>query len=249
MTTTPDGTADTVGVVGGMGPAATGHFFDLLVRRTSAEGDQGHLRVVVDSNPQIPDRTGYLLEDGSDPRPALVETARNVEAAGADLLAVPCNTAHAFFESLQATVDVPVLHMIGLAVRQTCSQIDPDRVGLLATDGTISLGLYHEWFQDRPVEVVVPDETDQERVMDSLYAVKSGERERPRSRLVETVEAFDDVDAVIAGCTEVPVALRGDDIDVPLVDPMTVMADRAIERAKRKSSRHGELTTRVDSSG
>lgn len=225
-------TEDAIGIVGGMGPAATAYFYETIVTRTPEETDQDHLRVIVDSNPKIPDRTAYLTGDGPDPRPSLLETARNVEAAGADFLTVPCNTAHAFHDDLSAAVDVPVLHMIDLAARRVGSNDEYERVGLLATDGTIDLGIYHERLADQPVELATPEPRVQEWVMEALYRVKSGESERPRELLVDAVDAFDGVDAVIAGCTEVPLAFDREAVDVPLVDPMMVMADEAIARAK-----------------
>lgn len=230
MTTAAD--ESVVGVIGGLGPAATSYFFDLLVERTPAAEDQEHLRVIVDSNPSIPDRTGYLLDDGPDPVPALIETGRNVETAGADLLTVPCNTAHAFLDDVADAVGVPVLNMIELAAERVRSRSDIDRVGLLATDATIAIGLYHEYFEGRSVELVTPSDPVQDRVMEALYDIKAGDIGAPRRMLVDAVDSFGEVDAVVAGCTEVPVALSARDIDVPLVDPMTVMADRAIERAK-----------------
>lgn len=225
------GAMETVGVIGGMGPAATTYYIDQLVTQTPAERDQDHLRVVVDSNPNIPDRTRYLLGDGPDPLPALVETARNVEAAGADILSIPCNTAHAFFDEIGRAVDLPVLDMVQIGIDAAVST-GADRVGLLATDGTLDLGLYHDAAAPRSIEIVPPEEPMQERVMAAIYNVKNGERKGPRRRLVEAVNTFDDVDAVIAGCTEIPLALGPGDIPVPLVDPMTAMANVAIARVR-----------------
>ena len=224
-------TTGTVGVVGGMGPAATNYYLDRLIERTPAECDQDHLRVVVDSNPKIPDRTSYLLGDGPDPLPALVETACNVEAAGADVLSMPCNTAHAFFDEVARAVDLPVLHMVQIGTDAAVST-GADRVGLLATDGTLELGLYHDAAAERAIEIVTPEEPVQERVMTALYDVKTGDRQGPRRRLVEAVETFEDVGAVIAGCTEVPLALGSEHISVPLVDPMVAMANAAISRVR-----------------
>lgn len=227
-----DPSRGTIGVVGGMGPAATCHFFELILDRTPADEDQDHLRVVVDSNPSIPDRTSHLLGDGPDPGPALVDAARTVEAAGADVLTVPCNTAHAFHDEIAAAVDVPVPDMIALTVDDVRSTPGIDRVGLLATDGTIAIGLYGDRLDSGQVELVAPDGGTQERVMEALYGVKAGRVEESRDLLAGAVRSLGDVDAVVAGCTEVPVALRPGDVDVPVVDPMTVLADRAIDLAR-----------------
>ncbi|MCA1705022.1 MAG: amino acid racemase, partial [Actinobacteria bacterium] len=98
----------TVGVLGGMGPLATAEFMRLLVASTPAKRDQEHLHVIVDSNPMIPNRTAALLHGGEDPTPMLVESARLLESAGAEILAMPCNTAHCFLADIQAAVSIPV---------------------------------------------------------------------------------------------------------------------------------------------
>ena len=102
----------TLGIIGGMGPLATAHFYQVLIRQTEAEHDQDHPRVFIDSNPQIPDRTLALIGKGPSPVPAIIETAQNLVKMGAHLLAMPCITAHAFFPEIQESVKIPVIHML-----------------------------------------------------------------------------------------------------------------------------------------
>lgn len=230
-----DGHDRAVGVLGGMGPAATHRFLGLLIDRTPADRDQDHLRVFVDNNPAVPDRTAYLTGDGPDPRPVLLEMIGGLERSGADLLTMPCNTAHAFYDDLVAAASVPFLHMTELAIDHVVATIDGDRIGIVGTDGTMATGVYESAAADTDLTLVRPDETTQETVMAAIYGdegIKAGYREGPRERLVGAIDTLGEVDAVIAGCTEIPLALRDEDVDVPLIDPMVVMADAAIELAR-----------------
>ncbi len=227
-----EGSDRAIGVLGGMGPAATHRFFELLIDRMPADRDQDHLRVFVDNNPAVPDRTAYLTGDGPDPRPVLLEMIRGLERSGADLLAMPCNTAHAFYDDLVAVASVPFLHMPELAVDHTAETIDGNQIGVLGTDGALATGVYESAAADTPLTLVRPDETTQETVMAAIYGdegIKTGHRETPQERLLAAIDSLGDIDAVIAGCTEIPLALSDEDIDVPLIDPMVVMADTAIE--------------------
>src|SRR5262245_56844098 len=102
----------TIGVIGGMGPAATLAFFGKLLEATHAERDQDHLRVLIDNNPRVPDRNAAIAGRGPSPGPQLAESARGLELAGADFLVIACNTAHAFASEIEAAVAIPLMSMI-----------------------------------------------------------------------------------------------------------------------------------------
>jgi len=123
-----------IGILGGMGPAATLALYERILALTSAECDQDHLHVIIDSNPKIPDRTAAILGDGESPLPAMIEGARTLERAGANVLVIPCNTAHHWLADLQKAVSIPIIDMIN----ETASLIAAHRpllrkIGLLAT--------------------------------------------------------------------------------------------------------------------
>jgi aspartate racemase len=148
-----------VGVVGGVGPAATVDFLAKIVRNTPAGRDQEHVKVVVEQNPQIPDRTENLLGDGADPTIALYSTCKRLEAADADIIAIPCNTAHAFVERIQPYLSIPVVNMLFETVEEIRRRFpDRKRVGLLATSGTVSSRVYHDAATRAGLELLVPDE-------------------------------------------------------------------------------------------
>ena len=101
-----------IGIIGGMGPLATVDLFEKITLHTKAQQDQDHLRVLIDSNTNIPDRTAALLHGGEDPVPQLIASATSLEKMGAQVLVMPCNTAHNFYDAVAGAVEVPVLHMI-----------------------------------------------------------------------------------------------------------------------------------------
>ncbi|MCA1707910.1 MAG: amino acid racemase [Actinobacteria bacterium] len=222
----------TVGVLGGMGPLATAEFMRLLVAFTPAKRDQEHLHVIVDSNPMIPDRTAALLRGGEDPTPMLVESARLLESAGAEILAMPCNTAHFLLSDIQAAVSIPVLDMI----EETIDAIARDHrgtVGIMATAGTVSANLYGRALESRGMSWIAPDDETQGLLNKAIDLVKAGEESRagpPVEKVVRRL-AGSGAGVLVLGCTELPMALRGIDIPVPVVDPMTVLARAVVDAA------------------
>jgi aspartate racemase len=225
-----------LGVLGGMGPAATRDFFDKLLRATPATCDQEHLPVLIYSNPQIPDRTAAIRGEGPDPVPALVESALALVRAGATFLAVPCVTAHAFFEPLQRAVSVPILHL----VEETASALAAERpslrrVGLLATTGTLEARLFEPRFEPRGLRVLTCDpEIQREQVMAAIYGVKGqGTLERSRALIREAARHLiaKGAEGIIAGCTEIPLILADGDLPVPVIDPTWLLAQAAVRRA------------------
>ncbi|AEH24360.1 cysteate racemase [Pyrococcus yayanosii] len=222
----------TIGILGGMGPLATAELFRRIVEKVPARRDQDHPKVIVISNPQIPDRTAFILGYGEDPRPALVETAKRLEACGADFIIMPCNTAHAFIEDIQRAVKIPVVSMVEETARKI-AEMGVKRAGLLATTGTVVSRVYERALARWAVEVVVPDEEGQEKVMRAIYeGVKAGNIELGRRLILEVARSLEGrVDCVIAGCTEVSLVLHDGDLSVPIVDPMDVIAERAVRLA------------------
>ena len=218
-----------VGVLGGMGPAATAEFFRRLVGATPAQTDEEHLHVVIDNDPSVPDRTNAILRGGPSPAEALATIARRLERAGADLLVMPCNTAHVYIEEIRASVSIPALDMI----RETVAVIDRSSVGLLATDGTIEAGLYQEACEARGVRVLVPHSADQRSIMHAIASIKRGENPR---RVEEEIEPIvcrlerEGAEAVIAGCTEISLA-PGNGMSVPWIDALDCLVEATLRDA------------------
>jgi aspartate racemase len=226
-----------VGILGGMGPLATADLYRKIIELTPAANDQQHLPVVIYADPRVPDRTDALLHDGEDPTPWLVHGARTLMEMGADFIVMPCNTAHAFLPQVQPAVERPILSMIDAAadeIRDTYP--DAKTVGLLATDGTISVEIYQQALRDRGVDVIIPDdETQQACVMAAIRTVKAG-TDLPAATVL-LVRAGEHLvargaDVLLAACTEIPVVLSGEHVRVPLVDATISLARTAVSTAQ-----------------
>jgi aspartate racemase len=223
--------ARTVGVLGGMGPRATADFFQKLIDLTPARRDQDHLRVIIDNNPGIPDRSRHILEGGEDPTPALVATARNLERAGADFLVIPCNTAHHFLDAVRRSVRIPVLDITEVVAERAGGL---GRVGLLATRATVAAGLYQRALARRGCEVLAPSEACQELVNRAIFAVKAGDlSSRVRGWVREAGQELVErrAEALVLGCTEVPLVVDPREWPVPVLDSTALLAEAAVREA------------------
>ncbi|ASI98788.1 cysteate racemase [Thermococcus celer] len=222
----------TIGILGGMGPLATVELFRRIVEKTPARRDQEHPRIIIYDNPKIPDRTAFILGNGEDPRPELIDSAKKLESWGADFIIMPCNTAHFFAETIQRAISIPLVSMIEETAKLV-RELGLRKVGLLATDGTIKGLVYHRALLNHGISIAVPGRKDQELVMRAIYdGVKAGNVELGRELLLKVAKKLEKrVDGMIAGCTEVSVALRPGDLSVPLIDPLDVVAEKAVRLA------------------
>jgi len=230
-----------LGIVGGVGPSATVDFMNKIIRNTPAKKDQDHIKMIVEQNPQIPDRTANLVFQETDPTIAMFSTCKRLEAEGADAIAIPCNTAHAFVKSIQEHLDIPIINMLST----TAEFIDREfgtstKVGLLATTGTVQSKVYYDVLKEFGFEVIIPDETHQKNVMESIYGdlgVKAGFTAGfCKSEILKAADFLIDqgADVIILGCTELP--LMFSDVDritkggkiVSLIDPTLVLARKIV---------------------
>lgn len=225
-----------IGILGGMGPKSTADFFEKLIDATPAESDQDHPRILIDCNPKIPDRTAGILGTGASPLDELRATAKNLERAGAELIAIPCNTAHYYFGQLQESVTVPIVNMLS----ETASYIRGafptlERIGILATTGTIRTGIYQAALEG--LQLLTPDEAGQNRVMTAIYGehgIKAGfTRQLPRRYMLREARHLVQrgAELVILGCTEASLVLSQEDMEVPLIDPLQVLAEVVLRKA------------------
>lgn len=225
-----------VGVLGGMGPAATADFYTKLIAATPATRDQDHLLVVVWADPSVPDRSAALLGLGPDPTPVLRQGVQRLADAGAQVLAVPCNTAHAFVAPLAVEAGIQLISIIEVTAAWLRAELGSGGcAGLLATPGTVTSGLYHRACAVRGVRVHAPDAARQEAVTAAIAAVKAG---RVTTGVVaDLVEAAADLtehgaEVIVAGCTEVVLALEGAAVPAPIVDPAVLLAAEVVLQAR-----------------
>lgn len=224
----------TIGLIGGMGPAATVDLFARLVRATPAARDQDHLRIVIDNNPRLPDRNRALAGEGPSPGPALGEIAASLERMGADCIIMSCNTAHAFQADIEAAIKVPFFSMIDAAVDATMAR-RPKRVAMLVADGGRRAGLYQKAFAATGAEPILLSEDDQHAFMSLIYGVKAGETgdvaRAEMKRLARKLTA-EGADALVAGCTEIPLLLSPHDVDIPMIDAADALVARTLAFAR-----------------
>ena len=214
----------TLGVLGGMGPAATLDFLQKLQAYTPAEQDQDHLRVLVDINPKVPDRN----TPGSLAGPVLAEMAGALRGAGADVLAIACNTAHAYAGMIQRASGLPLVDMIETAAR-AAARGGAMRAGVLGTRG--ALKLYREYLAAQAMGLVTLPADRQEAFMQALDRIKAGETgpevRREMAGLAKALVA-EGAEVVIAGCTEIPLVMGAEDLRVEFVEPSALLAKRCV---------------------
>jgi aspartate racemase len=221
-----------LGVVGGMGPRATADFFVKLIAATPAARDQDHIPVLIYSAPQIPNRTAAILHGGPSPLGELRRAVRTVAQAGASVVVLACNTAHYWFDDLQASVAIPILHIADAAIADLQPFVKRHgRVGLLATSGTIAAQIYQPRLSAIGLITVVPDLRAQEAVDAGIALVKAGS-------LGDAADAFDlgvrnlveaKATVIVLACTEIPLVLRRDRHTVAFVDAAAALATSCVQ--------------------
>lgn len=226
-----------VGVMGGMGPAATLHFLQALLAATPAERDQDHLRVLVDNDPHMPDRNAALTGGGPSPGPRLAAMAQGLERAGAEVLVMPCNTAHAFQAEIEAAIAIPFLSIVEATVDAAFANAPGlAAVGLLAAPGCLRAGLYQDAFAARGVRTIAPQGELNARLYALIYRIKAGEvGPDSRAEMSAIAHALIDqgADALASACTEAPLVLGARDVPVPLIDSTEALAAATVAFAAR----------------
>ena len=216
-----------------MGPMATCDLMKKIIENTDAACDQDHIRMFVDNNTNIPDRTAAILRGGADPRPALIESAQKLQSMGADFLIMPCNTAHYFEKDVAGAVNIPVLNM----QRETAKQLSEQGitcVAVLATDGTVQSGLYDAALKNAGIIPVYPEPKEQKMIMSMIYDyVKAGKAFTDLQCVNTMIDRLHKQGAqgLILGCTELPIAFAPWQTAIPTFDPTLILARAAIAAA------------------
>ncbi len=225
----------TVGVLGGMGPEATVDFMAKVIAMTDAARDQDHVRMLVDHNPHVPNRQDAILADGDDPGPVLAAMAAQLEAAGADFLVIPCNTAYVFEDAILAATHIPLISIVGvsIAAARDCAP-QAGRIGVLATDGCLQSGIYQSGLEEAGLAAELPTAEELGEIMTLIEAIKGG---RPSENVSRDMAALAEAlasrgaGAIIAGCTEIPLVLDADAVSVPLISSTDALAEITVKLA------------------
>lgn len=219
-----------LGIIGGLGPMATAYFFQLIIEMTNAGRDQEHIEIFIHNRPQIPDRTQYILGNGGEnPLPELVEAGKGLVRQGAEVIAMPCVTAHFFQQVMEEEIQIPVLN----AITETAEYLkleNIDKVGIMATDGTVQSKLFQRILEENGIQCFLPDAEGQEEVMYLIYQnVKAGKpMEMNRFNRVSK-QLFDQgAKVILLGCTELSMAKKNHGIGQGFLDVLEVLARKAV---------------------
>lgn len=224
-----------LGVLGGMGPLASAQFMLRLTLLTPALRDQDHIPAVLWSDPRVPDRTAARIAGGEDPLPALLRGIRGLEAAGATAIAIPCNTAHGWFEAMQAATALPILHIVDAAEAELRRQgVTPGPIGLMGTAGTLAMRLYQGRLDSRGWTCLTPTAEEMDRlVTPGITLVKANDVAGAYAPLAEAARLLiaRGARAVVLGCTEIPLGIAaGPVLPFPVCDTIDGLARAAIAR-------------------
>jgi aspartate racemase len=219
-----------VGILGGMGPAATVDLMTKVMQATPARRDEEHVPLIVWNIPQVPSRPAAMRGEGPSPLPAMLEGARFLQGAGATALAIACNTAHHWADALQMAVKIPLLHIADAAVAELVARKPPPAtVGLLGTRETLQAGIYQDRMAAHGISSLEPDEAMQAAIDRAIADVKAGEMERACAEFIPAATALigRGADALVLACTELPLVPCPADLRPRMVDPTMALA-RAI---------------------
>lgn len=224
-----------LGVLGGMGPMAGAAFMARLVALTEVERDQQHVPAILWSDPRIPDRPAGYFYNGDDPLPWMQNGIDHLVRMGAQAIAIPCNTAHLWYEQLAAATQTPILHIVHAVLADLRRQgIEQGRIGLMGTATTLKLGLYQRALEAHGYEWMVPTDEEIERYCtSSITLVKTNRIAQAFIPAADCVELLRrrGAQAVILGCTELPVAIpheRREPLGVPITDSIDALALAAL---------------------
>ena len=217
-----------LGVLGGMGPLATVDFLKKLIEHTVVDTDQQHIPMVVWSVPQIPDRSNHIVHGAESPFPELKKGLLALQLCGASVVAIPCNTAHYWYQDLINSTGMDLLH-IADAVEYEISLLsfDVKSVGVLATTGTVNSSIYQNKLNESGRKIILPSADEQETVMEGIALVKSGRVNAAKRIFSQQIKRLQQqgAAAIVLGCTEIPAVV---DEAPNLIDSNTALAKRCI---------------------
>jgi len=226
-----------LGILGGMGPAASAEFVNRLIAQTPATCDQEHIPFVLWNNPQIPDRSTSMRAGDNKPLPFLLEGIQVLKMAGCDRIVIPCNTAHFWFNDI-VKMHLGIIHIVD-SVASALRDVDVTNttIGIMGTQATVELGLYQTRLNDQGWNCIVPSEEEMSTlVQPAIDLIKSGKLEQSHPMFMSVVDSLiaRGAHAVVLGCTEIPLAVREDNYNgIPLINSIDSLVKAAIKERSR----------------
>jgi aspartate racemase len=225
-----------LGILGGMGPAASAEYITRLIQQTPASCDQDHIPFVLWNNPQIPDRSTSMRAGDSKPLPYLIEGILALRYSQCDLIVIPCNTAHFWFDEL-IKHDVRIIHIVDSVANELRNANVTGTVGVMGTQGTIEFGLYQSHLGKSGWSCVVPSQEEMSTlVQPAIDLIKSGQLDQAHDMFMSVVDSLiaRGAQAVVLGCTEIPLAVREESRNsVPLINSIDSLVKAAIKEFNR----------------
>ncbi len=219
-----------LGIIGGLGPMATVHLLELLVNISNVQVDQEHLNSLVYNLPSIPDRTAYIKgESNEDPRIKMIEALKSMESQGADYVGIPCITAHCFFEELSSSIEIPIINIIS----ETIDYLKREKiksVGIMATNGTIGIGIFQKYLEENNIKWYIPNEYYQEKVMDIIYKEIKASNYINLDKFNEVSDHLKELgsEKIILGCTELSLINKEYKLDNTYIDLLKILAAKSL---------------------
>lgn len=235
-----------LGVLGGMGAKATAVFFEKVISNTLAKSDQDHINMVILNNTSLPDRTKAILEKREeDFTKAIEKDVKILEYAGVSHIAIPCNTAHYFYDQIQEMTDIPIIHMPRETAKEVYKRYGKNtKVGILATTGTINSGIYQQECIFNQLIPYTPTENIQQQVMEIIYQDVKQDLNLDGTKLEKIIRHLIDIEnchCVILGCTELSCVQLNEQILTYCIDAMDILVKVSIERLGKQV----KITTNV----
>ena len=224
-----------LGILGGLGPMSGIYFCEMLTAHTYAKKDSDHLNFLLSSRADTPDRSSFILGlSDDDPTPRMRSEAKRLEAAGAELLVIPCNTAHYFYSKVAEAVDIPILNIIEETARM-CALENIKKVGVLATEGTAKSGAYRDIFSEYGIEILPLSDEEQNFITETIFdKIKSG----LKPNIIEFEKLCNSLnqkgcEKVILGCTELSLIKKQYDLPKFIIDSLEVLCVAALSACQK----------------
>lgn len=220
-----------LGILGGLGPMSGIYFCEMLTQHTYAQKDSDHLNFLLSSRADTPDRSSFILGLSSeDPTPRMRSEAKRLEAAGAELLVIPCNTAHYFYSKVAEAVDIPILNIIEETAK-LCAIEKTKKVGVLATEGTISSGAYKDIFNSYGIEIAKLTNDEQNFITETIFdRIKSGLKPDTERFIALCDKLFNNgCERIILGCTELSLIKKEHTLPNYVIDSLEVLCISALK--------------------
>ncbi len=219
-----------LGIMGGIGPMSSVYFYKLITEKTLANSDNEHIDIILSSKSSTPDRTAYILgESDLNPLPVMIEEAKKLRKYGADLIAIACNTAHYFYEKIQNEVDIPVLNIGEICVKNLYRQ-GVKSLGVMATTGTIEGKIYQNNCSKIGMDCIIPNDDEQEKIMEIIYKYIKAGKEPPLEEFFRIANSLKEkgAEVIALACTELSLIKESGKLDNTFVDPLEILAETSI---------------------